>query len=89
MDDQTHAINRWVLNIERARANERALCAQREELERRIVAVVDYRNGLIAKRDRKASQIPLREAEKRMWETKIDLADQSIAALRAELDALN
>lgn len=72
-------------NIRRATAaDRRALC---EGITHRIQIVLDYRNGLIQKRDHKAAQIPLRPSEERMWATKIALADETIAELRAELAA--
>ena len=88
MEDQVHAVNRWLLDRERAAHQQRALRNRREDLEHRIQHVLDYRNGLIQKRDRKDAQIPLRDAERRMWDNKIALADESIASLRAELSAL-
>lgn len=88
MEDQVHAVNRWLLNRQLAADQQRALRSRRADLEQRIQHVLDYRNGLIEKRDRKHAQIPLRDAERRMWETKIALADESIASLRAELSAL-
>jgi uncharacterized coiled-coil DUF342 family protein len=65
--------------------------AQREqtrELRGRIRTVTEYRDGLIAKRDKKNAQIPLRPAEERMWATKINQAQATIDALNAELSSL-
>jgi len=89
LDDRAHVIAHMLGQMTQGREHQRALQEQRADLERRIAAVIDYRNGVIAKRDRKASQIPLRPAEERMWATKIELADQSIEQLRKELSDLN
>jgi uncharacterized coiled-coil DUF342 family protein len=56
-----------------------------KELRDRIACVTEYRDGLIAKRDHKASIIPLRPHEERMWESKIAQANATIDALNAEL----
>lgn len=88
MEDQVHAVNRWLMSRQQAAHQQRALRNRRADLEHRIQHVLDYRNSLIDKRDRKNAQIPLRPAEQRMWDNKIALADESIAALRAELSAL-
>ena len=88
MDDRAHVIAHMLGQMTQGREHQRALSDRKADLERRICAVIDYRNGIIEKRDRKAAQIPLRPAEERMWATKIAIADESIAALRAELSAL-
>lgn len=75
----------WANNERRRRESQRALCSSVTE---RIERVEEYREGLIRKRDRKASQIPLRESEALMWARKIALADETIKSLRLELQTL-
>jgi hypothetical protein len=76
----------WANNERRRVERQRALCS---DVEQRIKSVTEYRDGLIRKRDHKASQIPLREHEAVMWARRIALADETIKSLKAELSALN
>lgn len=66
----------------------RGLASQVSALDDRIAVVTQYRDGLLAKRDRAASVIPLTEREQRMWQNKIDCANGTIEALNTERRAL-
>lgn len=87
MEDRLHALAQMVKDHDRAMRNERALQDRAVTLEDRITVVEEYRDGLIRKRDHKAEQIPLRPHEERMWARKIDQAQATIDALKAELSA--
>jgi hypothetical protein len=56
----------------------REKCAAYSAQERRVSVAVAYRDKIIAQRDRKDSQIPLRPHEKRYWDHKIEGAQRVV-----------
>lgn len=62
---------------------------KKAELERQLKIAVDYRDRQIASRDRKASQISLADREERMWQKRIDAAQEVVDRIDRQLTLLN
>jgi hypothetical protein len=62
---------------------------KKTELERQLRIAVEYRDRQIASRDRKASQISLADREERMWQKRIDAAQEVVDRIERQLALLN